>query len=107
MRNGGQGDDPSAWGDRIMGIVRTSQIKSIGRGTIAVNDANLTATATISAVVTSKTILTHLGSRSATNNSAYTIATLELTDTTTITATRGATDGTADVIVSYQYMEYH
>ena len=90
-----------------MPIVRNGDIKTIGRGTIAIEDAALSNTATIAAVNTAKTLLFHLGAITAINHVAYSNIHLALTNATTITATRGATDGSADVTVSYQYVEYY
>lgn len=79
------------------------RIKSIQRGTIAVTGAT-SATATITSVDTSKSILTHLGQHSTQTGLDNVATSLALTNATTITATRGASTGT--VTVGYQVVEY-
>lgn len=90
-----------------MGIVRTSQIKSLGRGTIALTAANLTADATITAVDTSKTLIFNLGMATAADSISKTSAYLSLVNSTTIRATRGNQDGSVSSTISYQYVEYY
>lgn len=78
-------------------------IKAIQRGTITLSGANLTATATITAVDTTKTELRYLGqtvSADVENVNCY----IELTNSTTITATRNT--GSATTIVSWELTEY-
>jgi hypothetical protein len=79
-------------------------IKAIYRGTIAIANTATSNTATITAVNTDKAILHHLGVSSTENNNGYTEVRLALTNTTTITATRGGNVG--DVTVGYQLVEY-
>ena len=79
-------------------------IKSIQRGSIAIAVSSQSATATISAVVPSKTELRFLGSTSA---EAGREARIELTNSTTITATAAqpATFGTT--WVSWELTEWN
>ena len=79
-------------------------IKSIQRGVINITAGNAAATATITAVVTAKSKLMYLGQRKDTAN-ADGWARLALTNTTTITATRVATD--ANTYIGYQVVEYY
>lgn len=77
-------------------------VKSTGRGIINLTGSNLTATATISAVDTSKTTLKYLGCAT---EAAGTDAHVYLTNATTITATRKGTGGGFATAVSYEYEE--
>ena len=81
------------------------QIKSIQRGVISLAGVNLTATATITAVDTSKTELRLLGQDSNVNtaNFDYVLAHIVLTNTTTITATRVTGSGTN--VISWELTE--
>jgi hypothetical protein len=76
--------DPSSGVWRVSGAL--SMIKNIQRGTITIANGVSTATATITAVVTAKTELRHLGVYTSGAGDAF--AHLNLTNTTTITATR-------------------
>lgn len=92
-----------------MGIVYGSGvagIKSIQRGTIGIANSDLTNTATITAVDTSKTELRHLGMSGAvpTDNADQFIR-IGLTNATTITATRG--DNHTAWTVSFELTEYY
>lgn len=80
-----------------------SSIKSIQRGVITLSSVT-SATATITAVVTAKTALRHLGATSDVGE-AYSLARINLTNTTTITATRGNATGTSTV--SWELTEYN
>lgn len=79
-------------------------IKSIQRGTIAITSTNQTNTATITSVDTAKSILIHLGQKSGGSDSSQ-VAYLELTDATTVTASREGTSST--LTVSYEVVEYY
>jgi len=90
-----------------------SSIKSIQRGTISRASGDTTATATITAVNTSKSFVNFLGATNdATSTSTATEADVtaitvrvELTDSTTVTLTRGsAVLGT--VVASYEVVEF-
>ena len=70
-------------------------IKSIQRGVIALSGSFATATATITAVVTAKTELRLLG-YSAPGGDNVQAPRIVLTNTTTITATKGSSSGSAD-----------
>lgn len=76
-------------------------IKSIQRGTFTIASNNLSGTATITAVNTSKAQLTYNGA----SNSANPEVRLELTNGTTLTATRGNGDPSA-ATVSYEVTEW-
>lgn len=79
-------------------------VKTRGRGIININNPNLTATATITAVDTAKTELRYLGCAT---EAAGTDAHIYLTNTTTITATRKGTGGGFNTAVSYEFVEYY
>ena len=81
-------------------------ITSVQRGALAIpNNAN-SATATISSVNTGKARLRYLGN-AATNTSAIqeTLARIDLTNSTTITATRYGTPGN-QTVVSWELSEW-
>lgn len=84
----------------------SSVVKSVQRGVITL-ERNVSNTATISPVATSKTVVLYTGD---TNNSSEEYAKnfriqLVLTDSTTITASRGSNSGT--VTVPYQVIEFY
>lgn len=83
-------------------------VKSIQRGVISIAAANLSGTATISAVTTGKTELRLLGSRSADNGglSGLGFCTVVLTNSTTITANRDLS-GAAGASVSWELTEFY
>lgn len=91
-------------------FVSSSRIKSIQRGIITISPAQTSATATISSIDPSKSILYHLGVDTSVSDrvtdfitrSAY----LTLTNSTTITATTNAS-GVSNLIVSWQIVEYY
>lgn len=86
-------------------------IKSIQSGTITIPSASTTHTATISAVNTGKTLISFLGlsptpgSGGNVVTQSSNLASLTLTNSTTITATRTASS--ASTIVSYQVIEFN
>ena len=86
-----------------------SGIKSIQRGTITISGSSATGTATITAVDTSKTELRYLG-HSDTSSTAPAgrdvWCRIDLTNTTTVTATRANT-GASQIIVSFEVTEYY
>lgn len=77
--------------------------KVVQRGTISITPGNTQGTATISAVVTSKSELRHLGQISTSATISDILAYLVLTNATTITATRQGNSGTTTV--SYEITE--
>lgn len=109
--------DPDAvklWADKVFialqdllggGIGASSVgINSIQRGTITISGATATATATITAVDVDKTELRILGQYHNQSTEAFK-AYLTLTNSTTITATRGtASSGTT--VISWELTEY-
>ena len=90
------------------------RIKSIQRGFISLIGAETSASATVIAVDTSKSVLTHLGNRrtggSNTDELPYLFCTLGLTNSTTVTAMRQSgffgSSISNDAIVSWQLTEY-
>jgi hypothetical protein len=87
-----------------------NRIKSIQRGTISIGAVSTSATATITSVDTTKSILIQLGSNGAQNNTYSVSSTdgyLVLTNATTITANKGVSGTSNIVIVSYQIVEYY
>lgn len=84
---------------------RLGAIAGIDRGTIAGTGAAATNTATVTAVVTGRSLLNNLGAITTTAADNRLLPFIVLTNTTTITATWG---GTASVneIVSYELVEY-
>lgn len=89
-------------------VTATTRIKSIQRGSIAITGTNATATATITSVTTAKTRLRFLGAYTgqASTGSWCPGATIALTNSTTITATRiAATSGTHTV--SWELTEFY
>ena len=88
-----------------------SVIKSIQAGIITISGDITSATATINAVNTTKSVVLHGGSRfpgSATNPN-ITLATVQLTNATTVTATVGATVTPSIVnrYVAYTVLEFY
>lgn len=82
-------------------------IKSIQRGTITVGAGNLTATATITTVVPANTRLVWIGNSSTEDGTTSVPSAglrVDLTNSTTVTATRLATTGST--IVSFEVVEY-
>lgn len=85
-------------------------IKSLQRGDVVIAGGNTTGTATISAVDTSKTILNYLGSSNDTAGSGAVahhnyVASLVLTNSTTITATKGS--NFSNVTSSFEAIEFN
>lgn len=77
-------------------------IKSIQYGTIAITSPDTSATGTINAVDTTKAALFYLGQSNSSNNSPVRIT---LTNSTTVTATRGADSG-GTATVSFMVLEF-
>lgn len=99
----------SALSARVGQWTQPGIIKSIQRGTITIANAALTNTATITSVVPGNTRLVYLGNNTANSGGGGTGASptqvrIDLTNATTITATR--LDTTDAVIVGYEVMEY-
>lgn len=89
-------------------VTATTRIKSIQRGSIAITGTNATATATITSVTTAKTRLRFLGDYTwqAATEDWCPGATIALTNSTTITATRNNTlSGTHTV--SWELTEFY
>lgn len=80
-------------------------IKSIQRGTISIGSLASSATATITAVNTSKTMLNFLGCYTSTSSDSIYLPLLTLTNSTTVTASKGATGVSATV--SYEVIEFY
>lgn len=85
-----------------------SLIRSVQRGTITIAGASTSNTATITAVNVNNAVINFLGATVAgTENADHAHARVTLTDSTTVTATKGAGSGGADdVVVSYEVIEY-
>ena len=81
-----------------------SGIKSIQRGTFTLNNPDLTDTQAINAVVMAKSIVIHNNSSTGTNPDDCMIRCV-LTNTTTLTFTRGANAG--GTISVWQVIEYY
>ena len=81
----------------ISGIFRSvpgGGIKSIQRGTVVIGVSSTTGTATVTAVVVAKSFLSYLGFQIPTAGLGdnKTFARIDLTNTTTVTATRDVAD---------------
>ena len=87
-------------------LASLSVIKSVQRGVITINNITSSATATISAVTTTKTQLNFLGASTTGSTALESNPRIVLTNGTTVTATRG---NSADVTitVSYEVIEYY
>lgn len=99
----------SVFFSRVGQLTQRSLIKSIQRGTITIAGGSLTNTATITAVVPGNTRLRYLGNNSTNtggggSGAAPCLVRIDLTNATTITATR--LDTTDPAIVSYEVIEY-
>lgn len=102
----------SGTGNTGWGAVGGMTINSIQRGSIAMGTGDLSKTATITAVVTANSILSLLGQESPADPGGgagsfvgAVTARLALTNTTTITATRGVTDSVT-LTIGYQVVEW-
>lgn len=82
-------------------------IKGIQRGTIAIGGSATSGTATITAVDTTKTEIRFLGGNGFDSGSSLRIPRLSLTNSTTITATMGATNGPGATTVAWELTEYN
>ena len=83
-----------------------SGVKQIQRGVITIPSASTSATATLSpAVVVTKTELRHLGQSTA-GVEFDKSSRIVLTNTTTVTATKGVSSG-GDVLVSWEIIEHY
>lgn len=90
-------------------LPRGGSVKSIQRGTITISAGNLTNTATINAVDLTNARLRYLGNSTTDNGaggsgSGPVLGRVSLTNATTVTATRTATDNA--LTVSYEVIEY-
>lgn len=79
-------------------------IKSIQEGQIVISSGSSSNTATISSVTTSKSVCTFNGSRG--NSTSGYVATVQLTNATTVTAARIGSPA-ADTTVGYTVTEYY
>jgi hypothetical protein len=89
---------------------RLGGIAGVDRGTINITDIEGGVdTATVSAVVTARSLLSHLGVSHGAGSTGleneYAIR-IDLTNTTTITATRTAAGGSVSPTVSFELVEY-
>lgn len=99
--NGGGVTDPSA--DSTNWTPFGMAIKQIIRGVISIATPSLTNTATISTVVTGKSVISILGSTATATLYGGTVA---LTNSTTVTATVGQ-NSTGTTTIGYQVVEYY
>jgi len=83
-------------------------IRRIQQGTITISGANATATATITAVNTARAFVVHQGQNHTVNQSDfnYNQGRLDLTNTTTVTATKNATLNPS-LVVGYVVVEFN
>ena len=97
-------DDGTSWVTDPSGGGLT--INNIQRGTIALTNGNASATATVTSVDTTMSLLTYLGGSTTNLNTNETdFARIVLTDATTVTATRSNSNGST-VTVSWELVEY-
>lgn len=80
-------------------------IKSIQSGIISITASNTSATATVSAVNTSKSVLSTLGSGGTSAGAGDVAGYLTLTNSTTVTGFRSNTSGSCSI--SWQLVEYY
>lgn len=88
---------------------RLGAINATGRGTISISDAATTGTATITAVNVARTMLRHMGAtmNNDTNFIYAAMTRVDLTNTTTITASVGSGGGGSRTLtVGYEYTEF-
>jgi hypothetical protein len=89
----------------------SSPIKSIQRGTITIPANATSATATITSVNTSKTMINFLGYNHDTAYTSYSpnivVPRITLTNSTTVTATKGTSHFASVTIVSYEVIEFN
>jgi hypothetical protein len=88
---------------------RLGSIKAIYRGTIALSGTSSSATATITAVVTEKSVIMLLGANHSggVDRDAQVIARIELTNSTTVTAYHGSGSPGTSITVGYQVIEFN
>lgn len=82
-----------------------NSIKSIQRGTISITGGNGSNTATITSVDTTKSLISFLGATAYSGAAADGQGRVELTDATTVTASRTNTNNSA--VFGYQVVEYY
>ena len=88
-------------------VVEWANPVSIQAGTIAfLTTTDASRTATITAVDTAKSIVFHLGEQRQTTNASTGNVRVTLTDSTTVTATRGAGSSSQDTTVGYVVVEF-
>ncbi len=88
-----------------MGVSSGSKIKSIQRGVVTVANTNTSSTATISSVNVNKSMLQLVGVSGGDGTPYYGCLALELTNSTTITASRFA--GAYATDATFQVTEYY
>lgn len=89
-----------------------SGIKSVQRGTITMTNLETSASATISSVNTSKSMISFLGftTTETTPNTDQYLTRISLTNSTTVTINRNtpfAVSGTRSITVSYEVIEFN
>lgn len=86
----------------------SSPVKSIQSGSITIGASSTSNTATISSVDTAKSRIAFKGYEGgAATDIRIGVANLELTNATTVTATRAAQDGTRTLTVYFDVVEYY
>lgn len=89
------------------GSAPASYVQSIQRGTITIASGSTSNTATITSVDTTKAIILYQGLTATSTSSVQSVASrIELTNGTTVTATRGASN-TDSVTVAYTVIEFN
>lgn len=83
-------------------------IKSINRGVLTIATSSLSQTATVTAVDTSKCLLSWLGCNNSQADTSYrdNYSMATLTNSTTVTVTRGAADAGSTEFVGYELVEF-
>lgn len=110
----GKATDDAVWtnakaGYLDMAVSGVARIKNIQYGTVSVPFNNYSATATITTVDTAKTVLIMLGFSTAagTTDASIIYPRITLTNTTTVTATRGGNTSTGTLTVGFVAVEFY
>lgn len=85
-------------------------VKSVQYGSITIGTGSTSNTATITAVRTDKALLVYLGgtvSGSGTGNTDIALSRVTLTNSTTVTATRGESDANLSTVTTFVVIEFY
>ena len=93
------------WSQQPLASRTASVIKSIQSGTIGISNGSASNTLTITSVSTAKAMITLQGVTTGGTLNSSKLARIELTNATTITATRIGTS--EDVTIGYQVVEFY